>query len=128
MYLCLRQYVEWLGLLLISPDLLLSMNSCWTNAMQLNLEAKDFHLDHVTCGPVMQAIGRLQHVSLPLQAVSILIEHRETQFECIMRVSLEDKSSFTFSAQNESPDGSVAECIDRLVESMSDNQVLRAAS
>jgi hypothetical protein len=128
MYLCLRQYVEWLGLLLISPGLLLSMNSCWTNAMQLNLETKDFHLDHVTCVPVMQAIERLQHVCLPLQDLSILIEHRQAQFECIMRVSLEDKSSFTFSSQNESPDRSVAECIDRLVESMSDNQVLKTAS
>ena len=96
--------------------------------MQLNLETKDFHLDHVTCGPVMQAIGRLQHVGLPLQALSILIEHRETQFECVMRVSLEGKSCFTLSAKNNSPDRSVAECIDRLVESMSDNQVLKTAS
>ena len=128
MYLCLRQYVDWLGLLLIFTGLHLSSRLTWKNAMQLNLETKDYHLDHLTCAPVMQAIGRLQHVSLPLQDLSILIEHREAQFECVMRVSLEDKSSFTFSAQNESPDRSVAECIDRLVESMSDNQVLKTAS
>ena len=128
MYLCLRQYVELLRLLLISPGLLLSTNPCWTNSMQLNLETKDFHLDHVTCVPVMQAIDRLQYVCLPLQDLSILIEHRQAQFKCIMRVSLEDKSSFTFSSQNESPDRSVAECIDRLVESMSDKQALKTAS
>ena len=128
MYLCLRQYVEWLGLLLIFTGLHLSSRLTWKNAMQLNLETKDFHLDHLTCAPVMQAIGRLQHVSLPLQDLSILIEHRETQFECVMRVSLEGKSGFTLSAKNNSPDRSVAECIDRLVESTADNQSLKTAS
>ena len=96
--------------------------------MQLNIETKDFHLDHATCAPVMQAVGRLQHADLPLQDVSISIEPIETHFECVMRVSLEGRSGFTFSAKNKSPDGSVAECIDRLVEAVTNKQSFKAAS
>ena len=96
--------------------------------MQLNLETKDFHLDHATCASVMQAIGRLQHADLLLQELTISIEQIETQFECVMRVSLEGKFCITLSARNKSPDGSVAECIDRLVESCADKQLLKTAS
>jgi hypothetical protein len=98
------------------------------NAMQLNIETKDFHLDHVTCAPVMHAVGRLQHADLPLQDVSISIEQRETQFECVMRVSLEGKTGFTLSGKNKSPDGSVADCIDRLVETVANKQSFKVAS
>lgn len=96
--------------------------------MQLNIETKDFHLDHVTCAPVMQAVGRLQHADLPLQDVSISIEQRETQFECVMRVSLEGKTGFTLSGKNKSPDGSVTDCIDRLVETVANKQSFKVAS
>jgi len=98
------------------------------NAMQLNIETKDFHLDHATCAPVMQAVGQLQHAELPLQDVYISIEPIETHFECVMRVSLEGRSGFTFSAKNKSPDGSVAECIDRLVEAVTNKQSFKAAN
>lgn len=96
--------------------------------MQLNLETKNFHLDHVTCTPVMQTIGRLQHADLLLQELSILIELKEARFACVMSVCLEGSSALTLKAVHKSPEGAVAECIDRLVESMSDNQVLKTAS
>ena len=61
-------------LLLITSDLLLFIDPVWTNAMQPNLETKDFHLDHATCASVMQAVGRLQHADLLLQELTISIK------------------------------------------------------
>jgi hypothetical protein len=85
--------------------------------MQLNLETKDFHLDHLTCTPVMQNIGRLQHADLLLQELSILIELKEARFECVMSVCLEGSSALTLKAVHKSPEVAVAEYIDRLVDS-----------
>jgi hypothetical protein len=96
--------------------------------MQLNLETKEFHLDHLTCTPVMQNIGRLQHADLLLQELSISIELKEARFECVMSVCLEGSSALTLKAVHKSPEGAVAECIDRLVDSKVDKQSFKAAS
>ena len=96
--------------------------------MQPNLETKDFHLDHLTCTPVIQTIGRLQHTDLLLQELSISIELKEARFECVMKVCLVGDSAVILKAVHKSPEGAVAECIDRLVDSKADKQSFKAAS
>ena len=96
--------------------------------MQLNLVTKDFHLDHLTCTPVIQTIGRLQHTDLLLQELSISIELKEARFECVMKVCLEGGSAVTLKAVHKSPEGAVAECIGSLVDSKADKQSFKAAS